>query len=139
MKTCYRCKIDKDSSCFGRAASSRDGLHWWCRQCFADHHKRARDANPEKFRERSRLRRGPCYKKRQEFINHKKSIPCADCGVMYKPWVMQFDHLVGTDKKFNLSRGRFRTYRKIKMEIEKCEVVCANCHAERTHKRTITI
>jgi hypothetical protein len=48
--------------------------------------------------------------------------------------VLEFDHL--GDKLFNI--GAVLTYRNwasILAEIEKCDVVCANCHRGRTKKR----
>jgi hypothetical protein len=48
---------------------------------------------------------------------------------------MQFDHVRG-EKLFNVSY--FRSKAKIDFllaEIAKCDVVCANCHAIRTHER----
>lgn len=67
-------------------------------------------------------------------IRAAKARPCMDCGVEYPYYVMQFDHL--NDKEFNVGHtgptgGRMR----LLQEIEKCDVVCANCHAERTHQR----
>ena len=52
-------------------------------------------------------------------------------------WIMQFDHQ--RDKSFNISQFGSTTLRleDIKKEIEKCEVVCANCHANRTHMRLV--
>jgi hypothetical protein len=57
-----------------------------------------------------------------------------DCGVKYPFYVMQFDHI--KDKLFTIggSARRF-TIEKIREEIKKCEVVCANCHFERTYRR----
>lgn len=61
-----------------------------------------------------------------------KDKPCADCGVQYPHYVMDFDHL--TDKSFNIGRdGAKGTMERLLKEIAKCEVVCANCHRERTH------
>ena len=56
---------------------------------------------------------------------------------MYAPWVMDFDHLGKTEKKFNISDVIRRGYSKatILAEIAKCELVCANCHRQRTHDR----
>lgn len=68
------------------------------------------------------------------FVREAKERPCADCKVQYPYYVMQFDHR--GDKKFNLSWAyRMAGFNQIKAEIEKCDVVCANCHAERTHRR----
>lgn len=72
-------------------------------------------------------------KERRAFIQSFKEVPCTDCGIQYPPWVMQFDHL--RDKKFKLNRPQSMTVQDILDEIEKCEVVCANCHAQRTHDR----
>jgi hypothetical protein len=50
---------------------------------------------------------------------------------------MQWDHLPGApkvDEVSNLVRRGFRR-QSILDEIAKCELVCANCHAVRTHDR----
>ncbi len=62
-----------------------------------------------------------------------KSVPCADCGVTYPYYVMDFDHKRGP-KKLNVSRMINKTTGALLKEIDKCEVVCANCHRIRTHK-----
>lgn len=67
--------------------------------------------------------------------DYKESVPCADCNVHYPYWVMDFDHIKG--KSFNISETNRVTENLdiIKEEIEKCEVVCANCHRTRTQNR----
>jgi hypothetical protein len=73
------------------------------------------------------------------YVDGIKSItPCMDCGVIYPPYVMQFDH-VGGDKRgavANLVREGV-SIETLQIEIDKCELVCGNCHAERTHARKI--
>jgi len=61
---------------------------------------------------------------------------CVDCGYKGNPYALQFDH-TGTDKKesvSNLIRSDY-SWETILKEIDKCEVVCANCHAVRTQNR----
>jgi hypothetical protein len=74
----------------------------------------------------------------------KTNTPCADCGITYPYWVMQLDHVPERGaKSFTVSltytSGRERrvlcTREQLFEEIAKCDVVCANCHAERTHSR----
>lgn len=74
----------------------------------------------------------------------KDNVPCADCGVPYRYWVMQLDHVPERGaKSFTVSltytSGRDRrvvvSREALLAEIAKCDVVCANCHAERTHSR----
>ncbi len=64
----------------------------------------------------------------------KESSGCFDCGVS-NHIVLDFDHL--RDKKYIISRMVHDgfSWKAIKREIEKCQVVCANCHRIRTHNR----
>ena len=67
----------------------------------------------------------------------KASTPCHDCGVQYPPHVMTFDHVRGT-KETDIAVAAWRwSVERIDEEIAKCEIVCANCHAERTYQRKV--
>jgi len=73
----------------------------------------------------------------KEYIrNYKESAGCVDCEEKYPYFILDLDHL--RDKEFNLSRfwKVTKDFEKVKKEIEKCEVVCANCHRIRTHSRS---
>jgi hypothetical protein len=73
------------------------------------------------------------YERGKEIINKAKDVPCKDCGKKYPFYVMDFDHVRGK-KSFGIgSNVRCRVGILLK-EIEKCEVVCANCHRIRTYK-----
>ncbi len=55
-----------------------------------------------------------------------------------RPLVLEFDHL--RNKAFNIGEGfAERVWKTILEEIEKCEVVCANCHRRRTALRRGTL
>lgn len=67
---------------------------------------------------------------------HKLAHGCADCGYNASAYALQFDHVRG-DKKANVSdliRSDYK-WETVLEEIDKCEVVCANCHAIRTKSR----
>ncbi len=66
-----------------------------------------------------------------------KSRPCADCGIQYPFYVMDFDHREGVTKEFALNSVTRLTREAILREIAKCDVVCSNCHRERTHQRRL--
>lgn len=66
--------------------------------------------------------------------DNAKACPCVDCGVQYPPYVMDLDHVRG-EKLFVLSKGYNHSVEAQLAEIEKCDVVCTNCHRERTHVR----
>jgi len=88
----------------------------------------------EKTRQRTRDKRNKIIKYVQEFKSGKI---CADCKEDYPYWMLEFDHL--GDKVFTI--GQFSTHTTsleiVKAEIEKCDIVCANCHRNRTHLRLI--
>jgi hypothetical protein len=62
---------------------------------------------------------------------------CADCGYNAYACALDFDHLPGQVKNFTLSIAVYwrKPLSDIEAEIEKCEVVCANCHRVRTANR----
>lgn len=64
-----------------------------------------------------------------------KDRPCADCVVSYPSYVMDFDHVRG-EKLFTIGASLHRSEIQIRDEIEKCDVVCSNCHRKRTWGKT---
>lgn len=85
----------------------------------------------EQRRESDRLRKEEI----KDQIRKLKEVPCVDCKVKYPFYVMQFDHVRG-QKEGNISH--FVSNRQLKKaleEISKCEIVCANCHMERSYQR----
>lgn len=77
----------------------------------------------------------------EEYYLRVKCSPCLDCNRQFNPWVMQFDHRDTTTKLCEVSRlvKNGRTLKEVQDEILKCDLVCANCHAERTHKRRLNV
>lgn len=89
-----------------------------------------RKANPERYSDLGRSHR----KVVRDITIRAKNVPCKDCGVKYPYYVMHFDHVHG-EKKFNISHCNSIGLEMLREEIDKCEVVCANCHAERSWSR----
>ncbi len=66
----------------------------------------------------------------------KAGMPCADCGETFPPCVMHWDHLPGylkVDEIGSMVGSRRRAI--VLDELNKCELVCANCHVMRTVRR----
>lgn len=82
---------------------------------------------------------GSTYQRKREWARNLKNKPCMDCGVSYPPWVMDWDHRPGTEKLFNPSHINTYGRDQIAAEIAKCDLVCANCHRQRTHERRVTM
>ncbi|MDP9326542.1 MAG: hypothetical protein M3O87_08440 [Candidatus Dormibacteraeota bacterium] len=121
---------------FHRNASKPGGLARLCKACqrayLKDHYWRNRQAYIAKAHARNKAERA----KLRKLLHELKGVPCADCGVGFPPWVMQFDHVRGV-KVFEVGRGISATRVRMLQEAAKCEVVCANCHAQRTHERQV--
>jgi predicted HNH restriction endonuclease len=53
------------------------------------------------------------------------------CGYGHCPEALDFHHRDPKQKSFGLSvRGLTRSWEKIQKELDKCILVCANCHRE---------
>jgi hypothetical protein len=100
------------------------------------------EANKDDYMARAKVHNKRQRKATREFIHRAKDKSCADCGNRFAFYIMQFDHVRGI-KLFNIGDyGQFGagaiSRRKLIAEIAKCDVVCANCHAERTYQRWLT-
>lgn len=51
MKTCKRCKIELDTTCFCKNNRKKDGLHPYCRKCCSEINLEFRETNPDYHRE----------------------------------------------------------------------------------------
>ena len=56
---------------------------------------------------------------------------CILCGYDRCSAALEFHHLDRTSKSFGLSRkGIIRSWDSIRKELDKCVLICANCHRE---------
>jgi hypothetical protein len=64
---------------------------------------------------------------------------CVDCGYNAHSVALDFDHLPQFEKKQSVARMVLyaRAWETIMAEINKCEVVCSNCHRVRTAQRAM--
>ena len=132
-KTCSKCQTTKSASEFNFRNRMLGKRHSYCKECGNNlTHSHYRN-NKRQYLDRN-VR---SYLKRRELVQQIKSRACADCGIQYPYYVMDFDHREGETKEYELHRIDRMTTRAILREIEKCDVVCANCHRVRTYKRRI--
>jgi hypothetical protein len=75
---------------------------------------------------------------RKYLIGYKTSHPCVDCGES-RSWCLDFDHRNPIEKKFEINdyASKGRNLELLIIEIEKCDVRCANCHRDRHHRLSI--
>ena len=131
-RCCSKCKALKPLTEFNFKRRAEGIRHPYCRDC-------GKELTRSHYRRRKRLyldRNLRAYNERRLMVIAAKSRPCADCGMQYPYYVMDFDHREGEDKLANVTHLRYMSEDTLRAEIAKCDVVCANCHRERTWKRT---
>ncbi len=89
----------------------------------------------DKTQQRTRDKRGQITKALQEI---RQNTPCTDCKENYPYWIMEFDHLGNKSFTIGQYRNHTNSLEKVMEEVAKCEVVCANCHKNRTYMRATT-
>lgn len=69
-------------------------------------------------------------KVRKMAVVHKGG-KCEKCGYDRCIEALEFHHVVPTQKDFNISsKGYNRSWERVKVELDKCIMLCANCHRE---------
>lgn len=128
LSECGRCGQSLPLSAFARYGS---GYQSYCRNCKREYDAAWYRANRAKRQAKVRIDR---HAQAAWMDSLKEGKPCADCGVIYPPYVMEWHHLPGAEKTLVLADVRRAAHgkKRILAEIAKCELVCANCHRERT-------
>jgi hypothetical protein len=78
------------------------------------------------------------FRKKEFVFNYKANHPCEDCGEG-DPVVLELHHRNPSNKNPTLRLRHRRDllkfgWREILVELEKCDVVCSNCHKRREAK-----
>lgn len=93
--------------------------------------------NTEKNKKEKPERRSAKNKKEvQEMLGRiKEQSGCIDCQQKYPWYILDFDHVYGK-KVANIGQMlNYFSVEDILKEVAKCDVVCSNCHRERTYNR----
>ena len=136
MRACTKCGEVKPLDAFPPVRRGEPKLQTWCRDCFAEANARNYRANRD--RERARIYTYVAERRaevRQKIIEYLRAHPCVDCGEQ-DIVVLEFDHVGDKVADVSVYAGGGRTWARVKAEIEKCEVRCANCHRRKTRERS---
>lgn len=113
---CYKGEhwVVKDIEIYKNRASNR-GYATSCKEC---------DRAPLRDRQRDYRRR------ERDWVNEQKNKPCDNCNILWPPFVMDFDHRPGEIKLFAISQShrKVKDRAKVQAEIDKCDLLCSNCH-----------
>lgn len=127
MKRCPKCKITKSEDCFGQNKSRKDGRQVNCKPC-------RKLINNQQYRDNpNRRKRIVCnsekYKARNKtYVDNLKERGCSKCEEV-ELCTLDFHHLDEDTKVANISKLVHRgSFDKLLRELNKCVLLCANCH-----------
>lgn len=124
MKICPKCTLELENNSFNKNIRKKDGLQTYCRNCQKQIDKKfypKRDITEKLKKEKIRRILVNNFK-----VNYLKEHPCFDCNNS-DIRVLEFHHIYKR-KDFNLGESNRYCLNRVKDEIEKCIVLCANCH-----------
>ncbi len=130
-KRCTRCSEAMGLSAFGVRG---DGHQTWCRECRRAWDRGLYRADPGRREAIAATRRANKARNveanRAFLLEHFRSHPCVDCGEADIA-VLEFDHVRG-EKERNISSMLETSPRRVRAEVDKCDVRCGNCHRRKT-------
>jgi hypothetical protein len=130
---CRDCKIKLTEE------NSSKGFRALCKNCFSIYMKKYYKSNPEKYEKHKKdfvAKNDELYQlKTRAIIASRLRDGCFDCGEK-DPVVLEFDHRDPKEKEYSIfSIMKTKVPEEVFInEINKCDVVCANCHKKRTAK-----
>lgn len=135
IKKCCSCKKSKRVEDFGQYRKSTDGLNSRCKKCKREYDNKYYHSKSLKNKQKKQAIQTERLRLHKQFImNFLSKNPCRHCGEN-RIVTLEFHHV--RDKDFNICDGLRRGYslERIKKELNKCIVLCANCHRIETSKK----
>jgi hypothetical protein len=125
MKQCAKCLQELPLTEFW-VNRRRGGHQDWCKQCAT---KRKSDPKYKAVNAKARTAHRERYR---EWYQSLKDKPCSKCGTKLHPRAMHWHHRDPSTKAGNVGTMAANQVAKMKLlqEVEKCDLLCAGCHAE---------
>jgi hypothetical protein len=139
LKTCPKCKIEKNLNEFTKDRNKLSGHSSYCKKCNCDKVKQHYANRSSEYKKIQIEQKSKARTKRFEVINIiRAKYGCQICNEK-EPVCLDFHHV---DQKTKISEISALTIRNNKQklfnEINKCVVLCRNCHAK-VHKKLIDL
>ncbi len=133
-KKCGTCKREKNTSDFRKDRTQPDELQYQCKVC-----ARLKDRSnyTEKYYTKYRPIQNARITENIKGINLYKSSGCIVCKETELS-CLDLHHTDPEQKDFTISDARTLSWKRIESELQKCAVLCRNCHAK-FHAGVITL
>lgn len=127
-KICKICNVEKEYSKFHFHKECTGGVVGTCRECTKEGKAKWHKDNRKNLQEKS----NSLNRNSKAFWVEEKGGRCTDCKVVFPLCVYQFHHVDGT-KEVNPSAVLRWRLERARQEMDKCILLCANCHMIRHH------
>lgn len=122
-KICSKCKQEKPLSEFAINRTRKDGHASDCKACRKIYRDKHYLEHKEYYKDKASKYRS---KKNKEFEELRSTLKCSICGED-RHWCLEFHHLNPNEKESEVTRLK-ESPRRLREELKKCIVLCANCH-----------
>ena len=124
LKKCSKCELHKDTSQFNKDASKPDGLYSSCKACVNLARRKTYGRDSQRWKERKRKNQDYVY----DYLSDRCCEECGESDII----VLQFDHIEPENKVATVSDLASGSFERLIDEIDKCRILCANCHTRHT-------
>lgn len=138
MRTCTTCKITKEDSEYFFRDKKTGRLHSQCKQCYSlkrrTNWELYYNKHGSKYRENAVKRSARLKAKlRLQMLDYLSDKSCVICGYSDSR-ALEFDHINPNSKTIGIAKAMsdIWSWNRILEEIDKCQILCANCHKIKT-------
>lgn len=138
MKTCSKCSVEKPLTDYFMRDKSSGRLHAQCKTCYkahrttyaADHYTKYKNLYKERAKQRRQMLKKEFRQNMLAFLVNKQCVICGEDDIR----TFELDHIDPATKLFSISQAVRLGYGwdDVLAELEKCRVLCANCHKRHT-------
>lgn len=121
IKICKNCDKEKNTDKFYKQQQvGKNGQVWpyldcYCKICRKNYaHERRRDIKRQAVEYLGRV--------------------CTDCKIQDENYAIYDFHHISGEKDFTISKANGKSFTSIKKELDKCILLCSNCHRKRHYK-----
>lgn len=105
-------------------------LRKYCKPCASEINKESHRRYQQKHKETLKTKRKEKERENREYVSRDKEKGCQICGYSKSKKALHYHHLDASQKVSGISRMYYGTLKALKQEMDKCILLCSNCHHE---------